>query len=268
MFWRILAVASNTRKEAFRNRAFVVVMVLGLAMIASGWALSNLAVASQKARVLLDFGYVAVSALSSLSGILMGVILLYKELDRKTIFTLLPKPVWRFEIVLGKFLGLLTLVAGLSLLLGGAWVLMLGAQDALSPHGTSILPQVGRALVLMVLEAMLVTSVALLFSAWTRPFLSGMFTIGYFIMGRTVFLLHEHLASRTGALAEDSPLRDFAVAATRVIPDLDAFNVSSELVAGIPVHWGYVSSAAVYSVSFTAVFLVIAIVLFGRRDFV
>ncbi|MBT9559040.1 MAG: ABC transporter permease subunit [Myxococcales bacterium] len=265
---RIFAVASNTRKEAFRNRAFLALLILGMALIGTGWALSNLAVTSQKARVLLDFGYFAVGLLASIAGILMGVILLYKELDRKTIFTLLPKPVWRHEIVLGKFLGLLTLIIGLVVFLGGAWVLMLAMQDALVVAGVSVLPQLMKALVLVILEAMLMTSVALLFSAWTRPFLSGLFTIGYFVMGRTIFLLHEHLSGRKGALAEPGPLRDLAQGVTKIIPDLSAFNVSQEVVLGIHVPVDYVGASAIYALSFTAVFLVCAIVLFARRDFV
>ena len=67
MFWRILAVASNTRREAFRNRAFVALVFLGIALVGTGWALSLLAVPSQKARVLLDFGYFAVSLLGTLA---------------------------------------------------------------------------------------------------------------------------------------------------------------------------------------------------------
>lgn len=268
MLWRILAVAANTRREAIRNRAFVALVFLGITLVAIGWALSLLAVPSQKARVLLDFGYFAVSMLGTLAGILMGVILLYKELERKTIFTLLPKPVWRFEIVLGKFLGLFQLIVLLIAFLGGTWIFMLFLQDALTIAGRSVIYEIGKALVLASVEAMLLISVALFFSAWTRPFLSGMFTVGYFLMGRTIFLVHENLGGRKGPLAEPGPIRDLARAATYVIPDLQTFNISKELVLGIPVHGGYLWAATAYGLAFTSIFLVLAIVLFSRRDFV
>jgi ABC-type transport system involved in multi-copper enzyme maturation permease subunit len=268
MLWRILAVAANTRREAVRNRAFIALVFLGLALVAIGWALSLLAVPSQKARVLLDFGYFAVSILGTLSGILMGVILLYKELERKTIFTLLPKPVWRFEIVLGKFLGLFQLIAGLIVFLGGTWLLMLFLQDALNVGGRPLLWEIFKALYLCAVEAMVLIAVALFFSAWSRPFLSGLFTVGYFLMGRTMFLVHENLSAKKGPLAEPGPIRDLANAATYVIPDLQTFNISKELVMGIDVPGGYLWAATAYGLAFTALFLVFGIVLFSRRDFV
>ena len=268
MMGRILAVASNTRKEAFRNRAFVVIVLLGIALNLTGWALSNLAVATQKLRVIQNFGYFGVSAISAISAIMLGVILLYKELDRKTIYTLVPKPVMRFEIVLGKFLGLLTLLIGLIAFLGLCWIVTMWSHDALEVAGEPIMDEVIASLSLMAMEAMLVVAVALLFSSWTRPFLSGMFTFGYWLLGRVIFILHEHLASRKGIIAEEGPIRDLVKFVVRVVPDLQTFNVSRELALGVPVHGDYLLAALTYSASFTAVFLAIAIYLFSRRDFV
>jgi Cu-processing system permease protein len=268
MMGRILAVASNTRREAFRNRAFVVIVVLGLLLMAAGWSLSKLAVTSQSVRVIQNFGYFAVSFTSSVTAIMMGVILLYKELDRKTIFTLIPKPVMRYEIILGKFLGLVTLIIGLIAFLGLCWMGVMSFLDALEVAGQPVTHNVLASLVLMAEEAILVTGLALLFSSWTRPFLSGLFTFGYWLMGRTVFLLHEHLAAKNGALSEDGPLRSLVEVIVLVIPDLQVFNVSRELALGIDVNWSYVMASGGYSLGFTAIFLAIAVVLFSRRDFV
>ena len=268
MIGRILAVAANTRKEAFRNRAFVVLVILGILLNVTGWALAKLAVASQQVRVIQDFGYFAVSIVGVLTAVLMGVILLYKELDKKTIFALIPKPVLRFEIVLGKFLGLITLLAGLTAFLGAAWLFFLWWFDALQVAGHPISGIVLRSCLLMWFEASLITALALLFSGWTRPFLAGMFTFGYFLMGRFVFLIHEHLAATKGALAEPGPMRTLAKVVTYLVPDLQTFNISRELSLGIDVPWGFVFASFGYALSFTAVFLVVGIALFARRDFV
>ena len=268
MLGRILAIAQNTRKEAYRNRAFLVLVILGLVLNATGWALAKLAVPSQQTKVIQDFGYFSVSIVSVLCAVLTGVILLYKELDKKTIYTLLPKPVARLEVVLGKFVGLVTLIAALTLGLGLCWIASMGWQDALKVAGQPVVGECFKSLLLIGLEAMLVTSVALLFSSWTRPFLAGMFTFGYFLMGRCIFLLQEHLDAQNGALTKAGPIRAIAEAFTYVVPDLQTFNVSRELALGIPVPGDYLLASAGYATSFTAVFLVLAIYLFSRRDFV
>ena len=268
MIWRVLAVASNTRKEALRNRAFLVLVLLGLVLNATGWAMSKLAIASQRLRVIQNFGYFAVSMIAVMTAILMGVILLYKELDKKTIFTLISKPVLRYEIVLGKFLGLVSLLAGMILFLGAAWIGTMWALDALVVAGRSMVWSAIGSLWLILLEAALITSLALLFSSWTRPFLSGAFTFGYFLMGRSVFLIQEQLGAKTGILVEEGPLRDMALVTTWVVPDLQTFNASRELALGIDIHAGYLWATTGYALSFIAVFLVIGIVLFARRDFV
>ena len=268
MIGRILAIASNTRKEAVRNRAFTVLVILGLLLNATGWALAKLAVRSQQVKVLQDFGYFAVSIVAVLCAILMGVILLYKELDKKTIYAVIPKPIDRSEIVLGKFWGLCTLLFWLVLGLGLCWLAFLAWAGAAEVSGQSLTLPIAKALVLIVVEAGLITAVALLFSSWTRPFLSGMFTFGYFLMGRWIFLLDEHLRAQMGALSKPGPLRTIATAFTYVVPDLQSFNVSKELALGIHVPWSYVGVASAYALSFTVVFLALAVLLFSRRDFV
>ena len=125
MLNRILALASNTRKEAFRNRAFVVLFMLGLVLNLTGWVLVKLAVRSQQVRVIQDFGFFAVSIVAVMTAILINVILLYKELDKKTIYALVPKPVTRLEILLGKFVGLMSLLVGLTVTFGLFWLFFL-----------------------------------------------------------------------------------------------------------------------------------------------
>ena len=91
---------------------------------------------------------------------------------------------------------------------------------------------------------------------------------GYFLMGRWVFLLHEHLAASSGALARPGPIRTLVKTVTYCVPDLQVFNTSRELSLGIAVPLDYMMASAGYAVAFVVVFLVIAIALFSRRDFV
>ena len=268
MLRRILAVAQNTRREAYRNRAFTVLLIVGVLLNTVGFVLSNLAEPSQKARVIQNFGYFAVSFVSAITAILIGVILLYKELDRKTIYTLIPKPVMRYEIVLGKFLGLGQLLFGLVIFLALGWIGVMWLFDALVVNSQSVLDSVGAAVFLVLLESLIVTSIALMFSGWTRPFLSGVFSFLFFVTGRVVFVLEEHLAMTKGPLSADGPLRQLVEVIVYVVPDLSVFNISREIALGIPVPGHYLWSAAAFAGCYILVFLGIGVALFGRRDFV
>jgi ABC-type transport system involved in multi-copper enzyme maturation permease subunit len=266
MIGRILAVAANTRKEAYRNRAFLVLVLLGLFLNGAGLLLSKLAVRNQATKVIQDFGYFSVAIVCAMTAIMLGIILLHKELDKKTIYTIVSKPIARFEIVLGKFWGLLTLLVLLVIGLGIPWIATLWYHDALHVGGAAIWDDCLMGMVLMIGEAMIVLGVALLFSSWTRPFLAGVFTFGYFVMGRNMYLLREYLDAAKGPLAEPGPLRNIANGFTYIVPDLDVFNVSGEIALGIDVHGGYVLASTGYAVAFTAVFLALAALFFSRRD--
>ena len=169
--------------------------------------------------------------------------------------------------MLGKFEGLVTLIAALTLGLDLCWIASMGWQDALKVADQPT-AECFKSLALIGLEAMLVTSVALLFSSWTRPFLAGMLTFGYFLMGRSIFPLQEHLDAQNGPLTKAGPIRAIAQAFAYLVPDLQTFNVSRELALSIPVPGDYLFASAGYASSFTAVFLVLGITLFSRRDFV
>ncbi len=265
---RVLAVAHNTRREAYRNRAFLTLVILGVLLNAAGFLLSRLALPSQHARVIQDFGYFSTALVAVITAGLSGVLLLYKELDKKTIFTIIPKPAARHEIVLGKFVGLFVLVAVQVAGLGALWLLVLRWNGALTVNGTPIAWDCVKALALVILEASIVIAVALLFSSWTRPFLAGLFTFGYYVIAAEEYLIEQHLGARHSALAEPGPLRELAKAVTYAVPDLQVFNASQQLALGIHVPSDYVFAATGYASGFVAVFLVLAIWLFSRRDFV
>ena len=150
--------------------------------------------------------------------------------------------------------------------LGIPWIATLWYFDALHVGGAAIWDDCLMGMILMIGEAMIVLGVALLFSSWTRPFLAGVFTFGYFVMGRNMYLLKEYLAAAKGPLAEAGPLRSLANGFTYVVPDLDVFNVSREIALGIDIHGGYVLASSGYAVAFTAVFLSLAALFFSRRD--
>lgn len=259
---RTIAIASNTFREAVRNRAFIGLMILAISFLFFSLVLSELAVRGEKVRVILDFGYFSIGLFGVIIAVVMGVILVYKEIEKKTIFTIIPKPIHRFEIIIGKYLGmtaLLILEVGLMALV---WVLALWLKDA--PISWDIL----RALVLIFSEILLIASIAILFSSFSSPILSGIFTIGIFVIGRVVHMVDQMLNARRGLFVDVPALRPFGEALVAVVPDLQVFNVTQDLLLNLPVSNSYVIASFGYAAAYIVCFVAVAVILFQRRDFI
>lgn len=259
---RVHAVALNTFIEASRNRAFVGLGIAAVGLVVSAIAISQLAIRDQAARVLVDFGLFAISLLTVVIAIVMGVILIFKEVDRKTFYLVLPKPVRRAEVVAGKYAGLLAVLAVAVVLMGLAWFLSLWLRDI--PLNLDM----AKALILVWLEAALITSVALFFSSFATPVMSGVFTLGIFLVGRSVPLLDEMLRAKKGVLVRNPFVRWLAQVVTDTFPDLSVFHVGKEVILGVPVGWDYVQGVALYCLGYCVFFLALGMLIFRRRDFV
>ena len=170
--------------------------------------------------------------------------MLYKEIDKKTIFTIIPKPVHRFEIVLGKYFGMGLILVVEMVVLSLVWVLLL------SWRGAPITPDIFKALVLIFFEILLMMAVALMFSSFSRPILTGILTLGVFVLGRVIYLVHEMLLARAGLFVDNPGLRPIGEVWVAVIPDLGVFDASQEVLLGIPIRWSYVLNAGGYCLSY------------------
>lgn len=259
---RIAAIASNTTREAIRNRAFIGLLLAALAFIAFSLVLGELAVRGQAARVVQDFGPFAIGLFGVVIAITMGVILLYKEIDKKTIFTIIPKPVHRFEIVLGKYVGLLAILLVTVAVLGLAWT------GVLAVKGAPVTVEVVKVVALVFFEIMLVTAVAVLFSAFSSPVLSGLFTFGIFFLGRVAYQVDQLLDARRGLFVDHPSLRPLGEAFVAVFPDLQVFDATQNLLLAMPIPGTFVAAALTYSLAYVAFFLALAVLLFQRRDFI
>ena len=258
---RVIAIARNTFVEAARNRAFWGLGVAAAGLVVSSIVASGLAVSDQASRVLVDFGLFAIGVLEVVIATVLGVILIYKEVERKTFFLVLTKPVHRHEVVLGKFVGLLGVLGVALLIMAAAWFVSLWTR------GVLLSADMGRALLLSFMEGALVTSVALFFSAFATPVMSGVFTVGVFLVGRNIALLEELLAARKGPLVRSPLARAVAEAAVFIFPDLTRFGVEREVILGIPVTWEYVGACALYCAGYCLFFLALAALIFRRKEF-
>jgi len=260
---RVGAIALNTFREAIRNKVLYILLLFAVGLIASAVALGQMSL-HEDLRVIRDLGLAGIALFGVLIAIFVGVNLVYKELDRKTVFSLIPKPMYRFEFILGKFAGMvLTLAVQVAIM---AAVLF----AVLSIAGGGVEGPVVRAIVLLFVEVVVITAVAVLFSTFSSPILSGAFTLGIFVIGRFTPELRELIAKLSS-----SSLKAVLGAALRVFPDLHVFYVSGSMVDGQYVtvqadyvDWSYVATASGYGLLYAGCALVLSIVLFSRRDFI
>jgi len=249
---RIWAIALNTFREAVRIRVLygIIVLVVGANLLTI--VLGQMA-ATDGARVTRDIGLAGISLFGSLTAILLGVFLLYTEVQRRTIHSIVSKPIERWEFVVGKY-------AGMALVLSVLGMLLL--------QGVGISDAILKAVVLSWFEVMLVAAIAIFFSSFSTPFLSGIFALALWVIGRVT-------PDIEAATRASSPVIQWTTKITLyIIPDLHLFSVSGSSVDGVSVSvhgdfvsWGYVGLSALHGLGWIAGLLALAAVLFHRRDF-
>jgi ABC-type transport system involved in multi-copper enzyme maturation permease subunit len=249
--------------ESLRHRAFLGLILAAMSMMAFGFVLSGLAARDQQLRVATDFGLFALGLLGVTIAIIMGVIMVHKEIQRKTVYPLLTKPVARPLFILGKFLGLSGVLTACMTVLALSWFLLLWSR------GSSVGMDHVLAVVLVLMEVLLITSIAVFFSTFASPVLSGFFTFAlFFVIGRTIPVLEHMLTQRKGILADNPALKTVFEGLTTVIPDLTVFQGADSLLHGLPVESGYVLHAGLYALTYIGLFLCAGVLLFQRRDFI
>lgn len=265
---RIGALALNTFREAIRNKVLYVLLLFAVVLLIFSYFASQGSL-HEELRVIRDLGLGGIELIGVFIAIFVGVNLLYKELERKTVFALIPKPIHRFEFILGKFFGMVLTLLVLVAIMSATMFLVLTLQSYAS-SGDNENATVLRAIVLMFGELVVVTSIAVLFSSFTSPILSGAFTLGIFVVGRSTPDLRELIGK-----LDSAPLRALLRAGLRLFPDLNLYYVSGAMVGGqrVSVHgtyvdWSYVAVAGGYGLCYCAVALGLAMIIFSRRDFV
>jgi len=207
-------------------------------------------------RVMMDMGLAFISVFGTLIAIFIGVGLVYKEIDRRTIYTIVSKPIPRYRFLLGKFLGLqLTLLVNLVLMTVLLLTAIYLAVDETPWH-------IILAVAFLLLEFMVLTSIAMMFSTFTSPTLSALFTLSFWVVGHLVGDMRHFVLQAK----EATVIKTFAVL-TRSLPDLDRFNLKSWASYGGPVDHSVIIYTIILGLLYSAFFLGVAALIFQRRDF-
>ncbi|MEQ1765507.1 MAG: ABC transporter permease subunit [Pyrinomonadaceae bacterium] len=253
---RIFSIAKNTFRESVRDRILYNLVLFVLLITACAVLLGDLT-DGQEARTIVNFGLNAMLLFGSFIAIFVGVGLVSKEIERKTVYAVFSKPVRRAEFIVGKYLGLCaTLLVNVAVMGVGVTLALLLVG------GKSLIGSAWLAIVLIFFELMIVTSVALVFSAFSTPALSALLTFLVFIIG--------HLSSSLRDLAatlESKAAAYLLEAIYFLLPNLSLFSFRTEAALGISATVPSIFGGIAYALCYIAVMLVISIVIFTRRDF-
>ena len=264
----VRTVAVNVFRESVRDRVPYNLVLFSVLLIASSYLIGQLT-AGQDVKIIKDLGLAAISVFGLFIAIFIGIGLVSKEVERRSIYALLSKPVSRSQFIAGKYAGLvLTLAVNVTVMAAALYLLlayMTWVQPTAGLAGSEtpgVDPALLKALFLIFVELMLVTALALFFSTFSSPILSAALTFGLYVAG------HFNADLKNFDKVVDSrPAIWLARGVYHVLPDLSAFDVKTEVVHGLPVTAGYLASTAAYGLAYIAALLLVATFVFSRRDF-
>jgi ABC-type transport system involved in multi-copper enzyme maturation permease subunit len=264
----IALVAGAAFRESVRDRVPYSMVIFAVLLMGASFLISQMT-AGQDMKIIKDLGLAALSVFGVLIAVFLGIGLVSKEVERKSIYGLLTKPVTRTEFVLGKYAGLImTLVINLGVMTI-AYYGVLGYMDYVATPNAraawpapALDPRLLIAVVLIVAELALVTAVALFFSTFSSPLLSAFLTLGLWIAG------HFNADLRNFENVVDStPVVVMARGLYYLLPNLAPFDVKAEVVHGLPVDARHVLLTMAYAALYSGVLLTAAVAIFRRRDF-
>lgn len=263
----IPVVAAAVFKESVRDRVPLSVVAFAVLLIGVSYLIGQLT-AGQDLKIIKDLGLAALSIFGLTITVFIGISLVSKEVERRSIYALLSKPVTREEFLIGKYLGLVTTLAvNLGAMTLALYVVLFyldqTASDAVraSWAAPATDTRLLTAVVLIFAELTLVTALALFFSTFSSPLLAAALTLGLWVAG------HFSADLRSFATVVDAPVVVYlARALYYVLPNLAPFNVKAEVVHGVPVASSHVVLTLTYAAVYTTVLLASAVAIFRRRD--
>jgi ABC-type transport system involved in multi-copper enzyme maturation permease subunit len=254
---RIGAIAYNTFREAVRDRVLYNLVVFAILIVGSSLIFGEISIGIER-QVLINLGLAAISLFGIVIAIFIGIGLVSKEIEKKTLYTVLgARPVRRWEFILGKFTGLTgTLVVNAGFMALGFFVALLYLTHHFEHADLYLLV----ALYFIVLQFVLITALALLFSTFSTPLMSAVFAFALFVIGIFAEDLRNFAALTTG------PTKIVASSLAYIVPNFAAFNVISEVAHSMPIAGSLILYNTVYALLYAIVCLSAAVLIFERRN--
>jgi len=262
-------IAYHVFKESVRDKVLYNLVLFALLMISASYLVGQLT-AGQDIKIIKDLGLAAIAVFGLFISVFTGVGLVWKEVDRRSVYNVLVKPVGRQPFILGKFVGLaLTLFVNLAAMTMAVYLVLVvmawvdpGLAKTAVMEAPVVDPRLLSAVWLIYVQLLVVTALALFFSTFSSPMLSAALTFGLYVVGHfNADLAHFEnvVESKTAAVV--------ARALYYVLPNLAPFDVKTAVVHGETVAAGYVLLTTGYGLLYAAAVVALAMLVFSRRDF-
>ena len=253
---RIWHIATNTFREAVRDRVLYNLIAFALLMSGAAVLVGQISIGIER-LVVINLGLTAVSLFGIVIAIFIGIGLVSKEIEKRTLYTVLSRPVQRWEFIAGKFFGLWgTLIVNTFFMAIGVFAALLYVSRHLTHSDAGMLV----ALYFIILEFVIITALSLLFSSFSSPLLSAIFTFALFVIGSFAEDLRgfAHLAHGVAGW--------LATGAAYLVPNFSALNVISQVAHGTAVSGQMILLNTAYALLYTLAVLVAATLIFERRN--
>jgi ABC-type transport system involved in multi-copper enzyme maturation permease subunit len=253
---RIWAIASNGFREVIRDRVLYIIGFFALLLVIALRLLPEVAATTEN-KILIDFGLGAIDLLGVIVAVFVGTGLINKEIEKRTVLVLIPKPLNRAEFIIGKHLGLVGVLAVLIVAMTLIYLILLSFSQVEYPLGSILVSTL-----YLFLQLCLITAVALMFGVFTSSLLAALLTFGVYLMGN---LSPDVL--KFGNLSQNSSVQMLTQGLYLVLPDLSRLNLKNEAVYGLLPSPLTLLSNGLYGLFYTVLLLAIAILIFSRREF-
>ncbi|MGM0596884.1 MAG: ABC transporter permease [Myxococcota bacterium] len=260
----VSAIAINTFRETIRNKILYTIILFILIVLISGNYLANISMHNED-RIIMDIGLGMLSLFGVFLTVFTGINIIFKEIDKKTIYLVLSKPLNRTGFILGKLFGLLLAVYTVVIIMFA----ILMAQSLLMQIAYPV--NLVKGFILILFEILIVLSIAIFFSSFTTPFITGMLTVGIIIVGRLLPDLHQIIRVKY----VPGFWRETALSLTQIFPNLyifvpngHDFNGQYLSLTSDFITWNYISWAFLYTVFYSSITLVLASTILKNRDLV
>ena len=248
-------IALNTFRESLRDKILYNLLLFAGMLIGLSVLLADLTI-TEHHKIVADMGLAAINLTGVIIAIFVGISLVNKEIDRRTVYTIMARPISRTSFILGKYAGLaLTLFVNVAIMLA---VFLMTLWFYQVPVGLAIF----QAVRLIFVELLVVTAIALFFSTFSSSTLSAILTLGIYVIGHLTTDL-KSVAGKSGNETASAIMNGLYY----LCPNLESLNIKGQAAVGIPVGPDYLVLASLYGLAYTAVLVTGACLVFQRRDF-
>jgi ABC-type transport system involved in multi-copper enzyme maturation permease subunit len=255
---RVAAIALHNFKESVRDKVLYNLVLFALLLTGAAVLFGSISLGIER-TILVNLGLSSISIFGLLISIFIGISLVAKEIEKRTIYSILSKPVWRAEFILGKYFGLLlTLVVNTAVMTAGFYLALLYQDHRLERADLAPL----EAIYFIFLQLALVVALALLFSCISTPILSAVFTLCFFFAGHFLADLR-WLGHRSGSAMLEKVLNVLYY----LLPDFGAFNAIGQAAHGQRIPRYLLAGNSLYALLYATILISAAVLVFEEREF-